>query len=369
MTDRTATHPTHPIRRATSSDIARSLGISRTTVAFVLNNTPGQTISSATRDRVLAEAKRVGYRPHTAARALASGRSRLVLLVLPDWPLDFNLRRNIEEASLALDEAGYSLVTYTPHPTGQARPLWEVLQPDVVVGLVPFQPNQIEALRRSGVDTIIPDPDRPLVADYPEEGPSLQIRHLANLGHTRIAYAGAADPRVADLVALRLHRAEEAARELGLPALETLALSLTAESADEAVSTWHRAGITAVAAYNDDIATAILGAALRLGLAVPRDLAVIGHDDTPIAEILQPQLSTIHVEVAGLGRYLAALALSAIDSTPPPTAGPELRATLVARTSTGATTNLDHGSTQLGSSWSGHEVVELQEANKTVRPH
>lgn len=125
-------------RRVTASDIARSLGISRATVGFVLNDTPGQTISEATRVRVLDEAKRLGYRPHTAARALASGRTRIVLLVLPDWPLDFRLRRNIEEASLALDEAGYALITYTPHPTGQSRPLWETLQPDVVISMTEF---------------------------------------------------------------------------------------------------------------------------------------------------------------------------------------------------------------------------------------
>ena len=109
---------TSTTRRVTAADIARSLGISRATVGFVLNDTPGQTISAATRLRVIDEAKRLGYRPHSAARALASGRTHLILMVLPDWPLDFTLRRNIEEASLALDEAGYSLITYTPHPTG-----------------------------------------------------------------------------------------------------------------------------------------------------------------------------------------------------------------------------------------------------------
>lgn len=327
MTDRTAT------RRATSSDIARSLGISRTTVAFVLNDTPGQTISAATRDRVLAEAKRIGYRPHIAARALASGRSRIVLLVLPDWPLDFNLRRNLEEAALALDEAGYSLITFTPHPTDRARPLWEVLQPDVVVGLMPLHPAQVQAIRRSGVDKIIPDPDAPLVEEYPEEGPILQVRHLADLGHTRVGYAGSADARVADLVALRRRRAEDTADELGLR-LSCADLELTAESADRAVAGWHAAGITAVAAYNDDIAAAVVGAALRLGLRVPEDLSVIGHDDTPLAGVLEPRMSSVHIEVAGLGRYLAALALSAVEDAPPPTTGPELRAALVTRAST-----------------------------------
>ena len=62
-------------KRVTAADVARSLGLSRATVGFVLNDTPGQTIPPATRERVLTEAARLGYRPHSAARALASGRS------------------------------------------------------------------------------------------------------------------------------------------------------------------------------------------------------------------------------------------------------------------------------------------------------
>ena len=59
-------------RRVTAADIARSVGVSRATVGFVLNDTPGQTISEPTRRKVLAAAERLGYRPHSAARALAS---------------------------------------------------------------------------------------------------------------------------------------------------------------------------------------------------------------------------------------------------------------------------------------------------------
>ncbi|WP_335991202.1 LacI family DNA-binding transcriptional regulator [Glycomyces sp. MUSA5-2] len=322
--------------RVTAADVARSLGISRATVGFVLNDTPGQTISEATKQRVFAEAKRLGYRPHSAARTLRSGRSRIVLLVLPDWPLDFNLRRNLEEASLAFDEAGYALVTYTPHPTGQARPLWETLQPDVVVSLTPFAPGQVEAIREAGVKSLIPDPDHPIADEYPEEGPILQIRHLHELGHRTIAFAGSADPRVADLVALRRERAENTAAGLGLGALPSRDLELTDESAAAAIRDWRDAGVTAVAAYNDDIAAILVGAALRMGLDIPRDLSVIGHDDTPLAAIMEPRLSTVNVDTPGLGRYLASLALSAVEQVEPPVAGPELQVTMVHRASTAA---------------------------------
>ncbi|BDZ65417.1 LacI family DNA-binding transcriptional regulator [Agromyces mangrovi Wang et al. 2018] len=322
-------------RRVTAADIARSLGISRATVGFVLNDTPGQTISEATRTRVLDEARRLGYRPHIAARALASGRSRIVLLVLPDWPLDFNLRRNIEEASLALDEAGYALITYTPHPTGHARPLWETLQPDVVLAMAPWAPGQVESIRAAGVTRIIPDPDAPPQAEWHEEGPGLQVRRLVELGHRRIAFAGSADPRIVDLVAMRRTIAAAAAAELALDPLPTADIELTDASAEAALDGWRAAGVTAVVAYNDDVAAALVGAAHRTGLRVPDDLSVIGHDDTPLASMLEPRLTTIRVDTVGLGRFLAQLALATVEELPePPTVGPDLRVALVERATT-----------------------------------
>jgi len=322
--------------RVTAADIARSLGISRATVGFVLNDTPGQTISGPTRTRVLNEAKRLGYRPHIAARALASGRSRIVLLVLPDWPLDFNLRRNIEEASLALDEAGYALITYTPHPTGHSRPLWETLQPDVVMSMAAFAPGVAESIRASGVTRLIPDPESPIAEEYSEDGPVLQLQHLFDLGHRSIAFAGSADPRVADLVMLRRQRAAQAAEDLGLAPLVTADVELTDASAHAAIRAWRSAGVTAVAAYNDDVAAAIVGAALRAGISVPGELSVIGHDDTPLASMFEPRLSTISMNTVGLGRYLAELALSAVEERSVSGAGPELQLALVPRASTKA---------------------------------
>lgn len=320
-------------RRTTAADIARSLGLSRATVGFVLNDTPGQTISASTRKRVQAEAQRLGYRPHSAARALASGRSHLVLLVLPDWPIDFNLRRNIEEASLALDEAGYSLITYTPHPTGHSRPLWETLQPDVVMSMTPFSQEQIESIRAAGVSRLIPGPDD-ADAGYPEPGPALQLEHLYGLGHRRIAFAGSRDPRVADLVSARRCHANDAASALHISPLVTGDVDHLSADLPDLILEWVADGVTAVAAYNDDIAAAVVGTALRLGIRVPEDLSVIGHDDAPISFMFQPQLSTVRVDIVGLGRYFAALAISAVNEAPAPSPVPSAAVDVVARSST-----------------------------------
>ncbi|REJ05054.1 LacI family transcriptional regulator [Microbacterium bovistercoris] len=321
----------------TAADVARSLGLSRATVGFVLNDTPGQTIPEATRERVLAEAKRLGYRANSAAQALASGRSRIILLVLPDWPLEYSMRSHLDEASLVLDQAGYSLVTMTPHPGGQARPLWETLRPDVVLGMMPFDAQRIEEIRATGVQHVIPPTpagENGTAGDLGfADGPRLQVEHLVERGRTRLAFARSDDPRIADLVSQRRALAAKTlADRTGDGLLAEAAVSPS--NAGATVAEWIAAGVDGVIAYNDEIAALVLGAALRAGIQVPEDLAIIGHDDTPVAQLVVPSLSSVRIDSAGLGRYLAALALSAATGAAPPAAGPETDAQLVIRETT-----------------------------------
>lgn len=329
--------PGSSTKRVTAADVARSLGLSRATVGFVLNDTPGQTIPAATRDRVLAEAKRLGYRANSAAQALASGKSRIILLVLPDWPLDYSMRTHLDEASLALDEAGYSLVTMTPHPGGQARPLWETLRPDVVMGMTPFRREQLAEIRGSGVQQILPpaasgEEGAEEALGY-ADGPRLQVEHLLRRGRRHLAFASSADPRITDLVAQRRELARRTLLSAGGATFAGEA-AITDDNAAPQVRAWLDQGVDGVVAYNDDIAALVLGAALRAGAAVPDEVAIVGHDDTPLARLLVPALSTVRVDNAGLGRYLADLALSAATGSPSPSAGPETDAHLVIRETT-----------------------------------
>lgn len=310
-------------RRVTAADIARSLGISRATVGFVLNDTPGQTISPATRQRVLDEAQRLGYRPHAAARRLASGRSRIVLMLLPEWPLDHSMRAHIDEASLELDRAGYSLVTTAPHPGGQATPLWESLAPDVVVSLAPVPEAEYAAIRATGAETIVAgldDPGPGAELRY-ADGPRLQVEHLVGRGCTRPAFAASPDPRIRSLVEQRRALADATAAERLGRGLEAVA-EVAPDTAGAVVAKWAAAGIDGVVAYNDDVAALVLGAAVRQGIAVPERLAIVGHDDAPLAALLVPALSSVRVDSAGLGRFLARLALARLGQgeqpEPPP---------------------------------------------------
>lgn len=327
-------------RRVTAADVARSLGVSRATVGFVLNGTPGQTISESTRKRVLEEAARLGYRPHSAAQALRRGSSKLILLVLPGWPVEFSMRQYLEEASLLLDEAGYTLVTYTHHDKGRTRPLWETLNPDMVFGFVPFEASEVRSMRSCGITKIVPDPDRKhSLRDQPTTtvGPRLQVEHLHERGHRRLAFAATPDTRLSLLLDARLHAAQLTVGRLGVGELDVRSVDHRDESAGRAVRHWAESGVTGVVAYNDDIAAMVVSAAVRADISVPGDLAVIGHDDSPLAAMFLPTISSVGLSAFGLGRHLAELVLHVAADRPLPAAAPDLEATVIARESTAPT--------------------------------
>ncbi|HLS73178.1 MAG TPA: LacI family DNA-binding transcriptional regulator [Actinomycetaceae bacterium] len=319
---------TTPTRRSTAADVAAAAGVSRSTVSFVLNATPGQTISDAVRQRVRAEAARLGYRPHAHARALVSGASRTVLVPLPEWPVEYVLRQILDEAEATLDDAGYTLVTSGRHHSGNARPLWETLQPDIVLPIERLAAEEAAAIRELGIRVVEFDSDE---TEY-VESVDAQVAHLVDRGHRVLAYASTTVPGMGRMSDARIARARRACADAGVRLQDAVVEESTARFV---VREWRRAGVTGVASFNDDTAALILGAAIREGLRVPSELAVIGHDDSPIARLLVPSLSSIRFDTTGLGRHLAALALAAAAGGPPPTAQrPPTHARVVHREST-----------------------------------
>lgn len=322
--------------RVTTADIARVVGVSRATVGFVLNDTPGQTISESTRQRVLEAARRMDYRPNNAARSLASGRTHVVLLVLPDWPLEMGLQDLIEAASRRLEDAGYALVTHTPHRRATGRPLWESLHPDVVIGLEGFTVDEVRSMRAAGVQHIVPDPDAPVdLSEIPgySQGTVLQVEHLVELGHRRLAFVGSPDPRLRPLVGWRVAAAQQRAAKLGAVIVD-VRHEATAPGASAALMAWRADGVTAVVAYNDECAALMAGAALRAGLRMPEDVAIVGHDDGPLASLFVPSLSSVSQDTSAVGRLLADAALAAAEDVPMPPLEIDLKPVLRPREST-----------------------------------
>ncbi len=318
------------MKRVTSADVAREAGVSRATVSYLLNNTPGQTISDETRRKVLEAAERLGYLPNRSARALRLGRSDIVLFPLGDAPLSHVFANVINACSAALDRQGFTLVSdATMYPTPeQAADAWLRLGPAAFVDLIlPADHAAVVQMSRAGIARVSADLDVPshlsamdLISVQARE---LQLTHVIERGATDIVYAAPSQYY------------ESSKSPLLPPALGAVAASAdvrhrfeTVESSPGSVryevSRWVNAGCDAICGYNDDYALPILSALVDAGVRVPSEVMVIGIDDVPASRATTPSLSSVTGAMSELGEALAACVQAAVrdpDATvryPPP---------------------------------------------------
>jgi DNA-binding LacI/PurR family transcriptional regulator len=326
-------------RRVTSADVAQVAGVSRATVSYVLNDTPRQTISAGTRSRVLDAAARLGYAPSAAARTLRTGRSDVVLCLLPDWPIGPEVGNLLGRLSTELARAG---LTFVVHPGNREdRPIaeiWKAITPAAVIAFADFSDGEMAAMRAAGVALVVAlfgrDRRRGRELEVPQRLVGRrQVEHLTQAGHARLGYAYPDDERLRIFAEPRLDGVRQTCREQGLaePATETVALD--PDQGADAVRRWRAAGITGVCAYNDEVAFAVLAGVRRLGLTVPADLAVIGVDDIPSARLAAPPLTTVTTDQKAVAGHLAATVVAAIAGRPGPGAPADDLVQVVARES------------------------------------
>jgi DNA-binding LacI/PurR family transcriptional regulator len=301
----------------TSADVARESGVSRTTVSYVLTGREGVHISEETRRRVRDTAVRLGYSPSAAARALRTGRSDLVLCILPDWPVGSVIETLLDELADELSGRGLSVLVHHGRGPRPLTDLWRAVTPRAVIGFAPFAEDDLLALRQAGIQvlgTLGEDrqPDPALPSDSQLEIGVLQARRLA-VTNGRIGYAWPADPRLEVFARDRLLGVRRTCAGLGLPEPVVLTVALDIPAATTAVRAWRDQGVSAVAAYNDDVALAVLAGLRAAGLSCPRDCAVVGVDDVPAARLAAPPLTTVSQSIEVQARYLAALVLADLD--------------------------------------------------------
>jgi DNA-binding LacI/PurR family transcriptional regulator len=308
-----------PSSRITSIDVAREAGVSQSTVSFVLNDTPGQTIPEETRRRVLEAAKRLDYRPRASARSLAAGRSDVVLLALPELPISANLSRFIEQLAAALAERGLSLVTHLAEGHGRPLPdLCAAVDASAVITLIPFDEETTEALRRAGAQVVLGTGNQAR-AELQAIG-RLQAEHLISLGRGRLGYALPGRQPTHFRVQERLRGVAGACAAHGLAEPVALEVDMDGPAAALAVDHWTGASVTAVCAYNDETAMAVLAGMHLRDLRAPEDIAVIGVGDIAAAQVSIPPLSTIGFDYEEAGREVARSVIDGLSGgkpTPP----------------------------------------------------
>ena len=305
-----------PKPRVTLNDVAAASGVSRATVSFVLRDSPGQSISAVTRERVREAARTLGYVPNGLARALREGTSRIVVLTI-DAAFDGNYARSYIsglDAELAAHEH-VLLVRYShAHDTteGSERLVLDTVIPRAVLRfgepyLTGRELDDSGGGWRDGLAAHV----------------AAQVGYLASRGHARIALALPA--RDNPLRSVRQRFADQAAAALGLPPLLPLTIPETTSSRTKAADSLRALlalpdPVTAAAAFDDDVALHMLAAMRSLGLSAPGDLAVIGFDDNGYGALTSPALTTVHIDAEAHGRQAARaiLGLSAADLSPTP---------------------------------------------------
>jgi DNA-binding LacI/PurR family transcriptional regulator len=308
----------------TSADVAREAGVSRATVSYVLNDVPHQKIADSTRQRILDAAARLGYAPSAAARALRSGRSDIVLCLLPDWPIGPTVGDLLQRLSASLASAGLTLLAH-PHTRGD-RPvgeLWKAVNPAAVIAFEAFDEHEEAAMRAAGVELAVPLFAKAgrgrLDFGIPQQRAGrLQAEHLAATGHRRLGYAFPDDERVRMFAEPRLDGVRQACADLGLDSPLVLPVPLDPGAAADAVSAWRDAGVTGICAYNDDVAIAVLAGLRTLGLTAPDDLAVVGVDDVPAARLAAPPLTTVTSGQSVVAEHLARSIVASLAGRPAP---------------------------------------------------
>lgn len=298
-------------------DVARLAGVSPATVSFVVNQTPGQTISDETRQRVLQAVAELGYRPNRAAVGLRHGRSATIGFVSHD--VDFgefaaSAMKGAHEACLR--QGNLLLVVNTGGSNRQAAQL-----------VVELLDRQADALIFSAVGTrsvVLPDAalrvptvllncfaaHDPAPAILPDEvrGGREATQALLDLGHRDIAYLTGKPGQWATKARLRGFR--EALRGAGLNPREQMVLSgnYHVDSGYELVRTLLRRGPrpTAIMCGNDRMAVGVLLGLLEAGIRVPEDVSVMGYDDQfQLAAEIRPALSTVQLPYPAMGRLAA----------------------------------------------------------------
>jgi LacI family transcriptional regulator len=329
------------------ADVAKLARVSISTVSRVINRR--NVVNSATRARVETAIKKLGYQPNAFARGLMLRKSEIVGLVLPDLHGEF-YSEIIRGASTRARELGYNLVVSSSRDGDESHSLlYAIRQRSLLDGVAVMVSELTDRVQEVLVDFRLPfvvldreiDSTRhdSVVIDQ-RHGALAMMRHLLHdCGARRVIFVGGLETNVDTIARLAAYR--DVLAEFGLHAgpNDVYHLDYQYETAYALglrhVREWAGAGHCVFAA-NDEMASGIVDAATAAGLAVPRDLGVVGFDDTRVARMTRPPLTTVRVPMALMGVNAIELLCQRIADPQRATTRITLRPELVVRESCGS---------------------------------
>lgn len=307
--------------RPTIAQIAEIAGVSVPTVSKVLN---GRTdVALQTRERIERVIAEHGFVRNRAARALRKGKTGLVDLIVPRLDDEYFLPI-LEGVSQVLSEAGVRLVLTATHYQPEEEVHWiDSVTDHSTDGILLVLPSEeaIEHLERSGLPFVLIHNQGDQLSTIPSvritswEGGFTATQHLIKLGHRRIAYIGKTARARDAIERIAGYRAALDAAGLPLdPQLECAGdfTEIDGYSAAEALLQLPNPP-TAIFAGNDRQAAGVYRALHERDISVPQAISVIGFDNLPYTELMNPPLTTVHAPRLELGRTAAAMLLRLIN--------------------------------------------------------
>jgi len=332
--------------RARLADIAEQADVSEATVSRVLNGKPG--VAESTRQAVLTALDLLGYDRPSRLRRKSAG---LVGLVMPELtnPI-FPAFAQIIETALA--RHGYTPVLCTQTPGGVHEDDYvQMLLDRGVAGIIyvsglhadsSTDPQRYVKLRERGLPIVLVNGflegiDAPFISNDDVASMELALTHLVHLGHTRIGLAVGPDrfvPVIRKIAGFRNSMATLLGREDVEDLIERT--MFTVEGGAAAANRLLDKGATAIVCGSDLMALGAIRAARQRGLDVPKDVSVVGYDDSTLIAFTDPPLTTVRQSVQAMGEAAVRALLDEIAGEPAPRAEYVFRPELVVRGSTGA---------------------------------
>ncbi len=305
--------------RRTIVDVAKAAGVHPSTVSRVLNDRADASVREETRRRVVRTAQRLGYRPSALARSLRLKRTLTLGMLVPDITNPF-FSPIIKGAEDAARERGYNLILCNSEdlPEREAtylRVLRERQVDGVLIASSRMADTTITALRREGFPFVLLNrgargaEDLAVVVDNHGAAAHV-IAYLAGLGHRRVAHI--AGPQTTTTGVERAAGVAAAVREHALASDAELTVEAEAFSEDAGYRATRtlldlREPPTAIFGANDLITIGALRAAREAGVRIPEAVSLVGFNDIPLAGLLEPALTTVHVPQLEMGREGARL--------------------------------------------------------------
>lgn len=316
---------------ASLKDIAKSVGVSVSTVSYALNGGP-KPVEKRLREKILAVAAEMDYRPNNVAKAMVTGRSRTVGIVPGHFGPEMLSYPFIQSAMTGLAktaiEVQHDLLLYSHSADISEHELQLALMDRRADGFVMITPvgreSIIQRLVQKGAPIVLlsghPGFGAPVFACDNEGGMGQAIRYLRSLGHTEIAHLHG-NLQMND-GAERLSGFRRYMQEYDLKVQENWILDgeFTAEGGYRAFRKLAADGPlpTAIVCANDDSAGGVFQAARDLGLSIPDSISVVGFDDSPMGSYIHPQLTTVRQPIEAIAGEALRCLIQMIEEKPAP---------------------------------------------------